>query len=90
MSVDGQKQALEERRRRLKNQGWDLDIVDKVRLQMSQKKEDDRGRMDVTKQILRGKSGMKYDDQRMREKHRNQQKGYQTRRTRGGQKQKRR
>ena len=90
MSVEEQKPALEERRRRLRQQGWDLDIVDKVRLQMSQKKEDDLGRMDVTKQILRGESETKYDDQRMREKHRKQQKGYQTRRTRGGQKQKRR
>jgi hypothetical protein len=33
MSVKGQRYALEERRRRLKSQGRDLDIVDKVRLQ---------------------------------------------------------
>ena len=90
MSVNGQKHALEERRRRLRQQGWDLDSVDKVRLQMSQKKEDDRVRMDVTRQNVHGEPERKQEDQRMREKHRNQQKGYQTRRTRGGQKQKRR
>ena len=33
MSVNGTKIALEEKRRRLRSQGWDLDIVDKVRLQ---------------------------------------------------------
>ena len=33
MSVKGKKIALEEKRRRLRSQGWDLDIVDKVRLQ---------------------------------------------------------
>ena len=33
MSVKGKKYALEEKRRRLRSQGRDLDIVDKVRLQ---------------------------------------------------------
>jgi hypothetical protein len=33
MSVKRQKYALEEKRRRLRSQGWDLDIVDKIRLQ---------------------------------------------------------
>jgi len=33
MSVKGKKHALERKRRRLRSQGWDLDIVDKVRLQ---------------------------------------------------------
>jgi hypothetical protein len=33
MSGEGQKHALEEKRRRLRSQGRDLDIVDKVRLQ---------------------------------------------------------
>jgi len=33
MSVKGKKYALEEKRRRLRSLGWDLDIVDKVRLQ---------------------------------------------------------
>jgi len=33
MSVKGKKHALEDKRRRLRSQGRDLDIVDKVRLQ---------------------------------------------------------
>ncbi len=33
MSVKGKKHPLEEKRRRLRSQGRDLDIVDKVRLQ---------------------------------------------------------
>ena len=33
MSGKGKKSALEEKRRRLRSQGWDLDIVDQVRLQ---------------------------------------------------------
>jgi hypothetical protein len=34
MSVKVKKHVLEQKRRRLRSQGWDLDIVDKVRLQM--------------------------------------------------------
>jgi len=40
MGARGQKQALEERRRRLRSLGRDLDIVDKVRLQMSQERKE--------------------------------------------------
>jgi phosphopantothenoylcysteine synthetase/decarboxylase len=32
--------ALEEKRRRLRSQGWDLDIVDKVRLQRLREEEE--------------------------------------------------
>ena len=67
MSAKEQKQILEEKRKRMKSIGRDLDIVDKVRLQRTQKKSDDH----------RNKEAIKL-------------KGYQTRRTRGGPKQKRR
>jgi len=40
MSVNGTKIALEEKRRRLRSQGWDLDIVDKVRLQRLREREE--------------------------------------------------
>ncbi len=33
MSSKGKKYDLEEKRRRLRSQGWDLDIIDQVRLQ---------------------------------------------------------
>ena len=47
MSVSEQKQLeqfLEEKRKRMKSMGGDLDIVDKVRLQRLQKREEDRQR----------------------------------------------
>ena len=40
MSVKGEKYALEEKRRRLRSQGRDLDIVDKVRLQRLRERRD--------------------------------------------------
>ncbi len=67
MSVKGQNPALEEKRKRMRSQGRDLDIVDKVRLQRSQAREDDHRNVEAKRL-----------------------KGYQTRRTRGGKKQKRR
>ena len=41
MSVEGKKHALEEKRWRLRSQGRDLDIVDKVRLQRERKERED-------------------------------------------------
>ena len=44
MSAKEQKQILEEKRKRMKSMGGDLDIVDKIRLQRLQKREEDRQR----------------------------------------------
>ena len=45
MSVKKKKRALEEKRRRLRSQGWDLDIIDKLRLQRLKEEEEKREKL---------------------------------------------
>lgn len=58
MSIKGKKYALEEKRRRLKSLGWDLDIVDKVRLQKLR---------EITEQEKERETGDIYDDKQREE-----------------------
>jgi hypothetical protein len=55
MSVKKKKRALEEKRRRLRSQGWDLDIIDKVRLQrLKEEEEKERETGDIYDDKQRG------------------------------------
>ena len=55
MSVNGKKYTLEDKRRRLRSQGRDLDIVDKVRLQrLREELEEERETGDIYDDKQRG------------------------------------